>query len=250
MSLPIAVIPSRYGAQRFPGKPLALLLGKPMVQHVVERCLEASCFERVVVATDDDRIAQAVRGFGGQAVMTSPACASGTDRVAEVARALGLTGAQVVINVQGDEPAVHPDSLRTLALAFDEPEVQMATLVRPLAEAERPNPNVVKVVLDAKGNGLYFSRADLPFARDPQGPSLERWAHLGLYGYRADVLQRLAALPPTALEQVESLEQLRALFYGIAIACRVTPHTTQAVDRPDDVPLAEAAVRRVIAEKI
>lgn len=245
MSLPVAVIPSRFAAQRFPGKPLALISGKPLVQHVVERCREAACFARVLVATDDQRIADAVRGFGGEAVLTSPACASGTDRVAEVARALGLAAAEVVINVQGDEPAVPPDALRALASAFDAPEVELATLIRPLGIEERSNPNVVKVVLDETQHALYFSRADLPFQRDAATAPIARWAHLGLYGYRAGTLARLATLPPTALEKTESLEQLRALGHGIRIACRVTAHATQAVDRPEDVPLAEAALRRL-----
>lgn len=245
MSAPVAVIPSRYAAQRFPGKPLALISGKPMIQHVVERCREAGCFSRVVVATDDERISAAVRGFGGEALMTSPGCASGTDRVAEVAARLGLSGEAVVINVQGDEPAVHPQALLTLARAFDEASVEMGTLVRALKEEERTNPNVVKVVLDETGSALYFSRADLPFQRDAAGPPPQRWAHLGLYGYRARVLSRLATLPPTSLEKTESLEQLRALGHGIRITCRVTPHQTQAVDRPEDLPLAEAALARL-----
>lgn len=245
MPAPVAVIPSRYAAQRFPGKPLALISGKPMVQHVVQRCLEASCFSRVVVATDDERIRAAVQAFGGEAVMTSPACASGTDRVAEVAASLGLGDEEVVINVQGDEPAVHPKSLATLAQAFDDPSVELATLVRALEEAERGNPNVVKAVLDESGDALYFSRAELPFQRDASGPAPERWAHVGLYGYRARVLRRLATLPPTKLEKAESLEQLRALGHGIRISCKVTPHHSQAVDRPEDVPLAEAALARL-----
>ncbi len=244
MSAPVAVIPSRYAASRFPGKPLALISGKPMVQHVVERCLEARCFSKVVVATDDERILAAVKAFGGEAMMTSPACASGTDRVAEVAHGLGLSGDEVVINVQGDEPAVHPRALATLASAFTDPTVEMATLVRALKDAERPNPNVVKAVLDERGNALYFSRADLPYQRDA-GAGPERWAHVGLYGYRARVLSRLATLPPTSLEKAESLEQLRALGHGIRIACLVTLHESQSVDRPEDVPLAEAALARL-----
>jgi 3-deoxy-manno-octulosonate cytidylyltransferase (CMP-KDO synthetase) len=151
----------------------------------------------------------------------------------------------VVINVQGDEPAVHPRSLATLAQAFDDGQVDMATLVRTLEEAERGNPNVVKAVLDESGHALYFSRAELPFQRDPSGPTPERWAHVGLYGYRAGVLRRLATLTPTKLEKAESLEQLRALGHGIRISCRVTPHHSQAVDRPEDVPLAEAALARL-----
>jgi 3-deoxy-manno-octulosonate cytidylyltransferase (CMP-KDO synthetase) len=160
-----------------------------------------------------------------------------------VAAKLGLTGEAVVINVQGDEPAVHPQSLITLAEAFDDPSVEMGTLIRVLREDERANPNVVKAVLDESGDALYFSRADLPYQRDTT--STTRWAHLGLYGYRARVLSRLATLPPTALEKMESLEQLRALGHGIRIACRVTPRSSQAVDRPEDVPLAEAALARL-----
>ncbi|GMU59181.1 MAG: 3-deoxy-manno-octulosonate cytidylyltransferase [Myxococcaceae bacterium] len=242
--MPIAVIPARYGAQRFPGKPLALIAGKPMVQHVYERCGEARCFRRVLVATDDGRVVDAVKAFGGEAVLTSPACASGTDRVAEVARALSLAPEAVVVNVQGDEPAVHPESLSLLAKAFESDAVEMATLVRPLLEEERANPNVVKVVRDEAGRGLYFSRADIPFQRDAGAP-VKRWAHLGLYGYRAHVLERLSALSPTALEKTESLEQLRALGHGVAIACVETRHATQAVDTPADVPLAEAALNRL-----
>ncbi len=237
----IAVIPSRYASTRFPGKPLALIRGKPMVQHVVERCLEARSFDRVLVATDDARIAEAVRSFGGEVVMTSPACASGTDRVAEVARTLGLEGESVVVNVQGDEPALHPQALWALGQAFEDPAVQMATLVRALRDEERSNPTVVKAVLDEAGRALYFSRADLPFQRDA-GASIERWAHVGIYGYRATTLTRLATLAPTRLEQTESLEQLRALGHGIAITCVKTKHGSPAVDRPEDVPNAESAL--------
>ncbi|MBE2252633.1 MAG: 3-deoxy-manno-octulosonate cytidylyltransferase [Myxococcus sp.] len=239
--MPLAVIPARYASVRFPGKPLALISGKPMVQHVVERCLEAKTFDRVVVATDDERIAAVVRGFGGEVAMTSPACASGTDRVAEVARALGLGADEVVVNVQGDEPALHPQALWALGRAFEDASVGMATLVRPLRDDERANPNVVKAVLDEAGRALYFSRADLPFQRDA-GAAIARWGHVGIYGYRASTLARLATLPPTALEQTEALEQLRALGHGIALTCVKTTHGSAAVDRPEDVPHAEAAL--------
>jgi len=248
MSAPVAVIPARFAASRFPGKPLALINGRPMVRHVYERCVEAQCFSSVVVATDDERIRVTVLDFGGEVVMTSPACATGTDRVAEVATSMGLGGETVLVNVQGDEPAVHPESLALLAKTFEEASVEMATLVRVLKEEERANPNVVKAVLDEAGDALYFSRADLPFQRDA-GVGLTRYAHLGLYGYRARVLKRLATLSPTALEKTESLEQLRALGHGLRIACRVTAHTSQAVDRPEDVPLAEAAVTRLLSNR-
>ncbi|MFO0600666.1 MAG: 3-deoxy-manno-octulosonate cytidylyltransferase [Myxococcaceae bacterium] len=241
MSLPVAVIPARWASSRFPGKPLALISGRPMIEHVHRRCVEAGCFGEVVVATDDERIARAVSGFGGQVVMTSPSCPSGTDRVAEVARARPGTPDDVFINVQGDEPAVHRDSLRALTALFATATVEMATLVRTLAPEERANPNVVKAVLAEDGRALYFSRADLPFDREGTGRA-PRWAHLGLYGYRRRTLERLATLSPTALEQSEALEQLRALGHGLSIHCAVTPHRAVAVDRPEDVPLAEAAL--------
>lgn len=242
MSPPVAVIPSRFGAQRFPGKPLAQLEGKPLVQHVYERCIEAACFAQVLIATDDERIEAAARGFGAQVVMTSPHCPSGTDRAAEVATSLSLEAHQVVVNVQGDEPAVSPESLRALVGLFSSPEVELGTLVRPLDDDERSNANVVKVVLDEAHRALYFSRADIPHTRDVSVP-VERWAHVGLYGYRAEVLRRLAGWAPVALEKVESLEQLRALHHGLRFHCAVTMAKSVSVDVPADVPRAEAALR-------
>jgi 3-deoxy-manno-octulosonate cytidylyltransferase (CMP-KDO synthetase) len=232
----LAVIPARFGASRFPGKPLAPLLGRPMVEHVYRRCQEAGCFTRVLVATDDERIAQAVAGFGGEAVMTSSAHASGTDRLAEVAQKVS---ADVYFNVQGDEPAVHPASLRALRALFDAPEVQMATLVRPLEEAERGNPNVVKAVLDERGDALYFSRSEVPFPR-AEAAGLRRWAHLGLYGYRRETLLRLAALAPTALERAESLEQLRALEHGLPIRVLTGARPSWGVDTAEDAAAVAA----------
>lgn len=239
---PVAVIPSRYASVRFPGKPLALLLGQPMVQHVYQRCAESDAFSRIVVATDDERIAAAVRAFGGEVALTSPSCASGTDRVAEVARQ--RVEGEVFVNVQGDEPLVHPEALRTLAAAFADPAVEMATLVRPLEENERENPNVVKVVRDRQGRALYFSRADLPYDRDRKG-GIARFGHIGLYGYRRATLLRIASLPVTPLEEVEKLEQLRALENGIAIHCFDTPHRGMGVDTPADL----AAAERILAQR-
>lgn len=210
-----------------------------MIEHVYRRCEEARCFDSVVVATDDERIVEAVRGFGGTVQRTSQECVSGTDRVAEVVST--LSHANVVVNVQGDEPAVSPKALQQLARAFDDPAVQLATLVRTLEEAERANPNVVKVVLDQTGHALYFSRADVPFTRVETG--VQRWAHVGLYGYRRDVLLRLAALPPTTLEKTEGLEQLRALGAGIRVRCLPTEHRSRGVDVPEDVADAEAALK-------
>jgi 3-deoxy-manno-octulosonate cytidylyltransferase (CMP-KDO synthetase) len=240
----IAVIPARFAATRFPGKPLALIAGKPMIQHVYERCLESGVFKNVIVATEDMRIVEAVSKFKGQSAMTSPNCQSGTDRVAEVAMQLKLNGDEVLVNVQGDEPAIHPSSLQQVVKAFEHPQCEMATLIRPLIDHERSNPNVVKVVLDEMANALYFSRSDIPFVRNEPAPL--KWAHLGIYGFRAKTLRHVAALAPTLLEKAESLEQLRALGNGIKIACRVTPFSSQAVDIPTDVPLAEEALKALL----
>jgi 3-deoxy-manno-octulosonate cytidylyltransferase (CMP-KDO synthetase) len=236
---PVAIIPARYASSRFPGKPLALIGGLPMVQHVWTRCQESGAFARLIVATDDDRIASVVRGFGGEAQLTSAHCHTGTDRIAEIART--FTGPRVFINVQGDEPLIHPTALSQLARAFADPTVQMATLVRPLQEEERRNPNVVKAVVGLNGNALYFSRADVPFSRARDSVPPPRYAHVGLYGYRRETLLKLAALKPTPLEQAESLEQLRALEHGVSIRCLVTGYHSLAVDTPEDLVRAEEA---------
>ncbi len=237
----LAVIPARWGSTRFPGKPLALLAGRPLVQHVVEAAQRSGAFERVLVATDDERIAEVVAGFGGQVERTSAQHRSGTDRVAEVVARLPSEAPDVVVNLQGDEPLVDPGSLRRLVQAFTDVRVAMATLVRPLEDAaERLSPHVVKVVPDIRGDALYFSRADIPFDRD--GMRVPRFAHVGLYGYRRATLVRLAQLPPTTLEQAESLEQLRALEHGISIRCIVTEHRSIGVDTPADLARAEAAL--------
>jgi 3-deoxy-manno-octulosonate cytidylyltransferase (CMP-KDO synthetase) len=237
---PIAIIPARFASTRFPGKPLALLGGKPMVQHVWTRCQESGAFSQLIVATDDERIAAVVRAFGGEVALTSRHCQSGTDRIAEVARS--FSGPRVFINVQGDEPLIHPAALSQLARAFSDPTVQMATLVRPLEEEERQNPNVVKAIVGVNGNALYFSRADIPYVRTRDTVSPPRYAHIGLYGYRRETLLKLAALNPSPLEQAESLEQLRALEHGISIRCLVTAFKSQAVDTPEDLRRAEEAI--------
>jgi 3-deoxy-manno-octulosonate cytidylyltransferase (CMP-KDO synthetase) len=237
---PVAIIPARWASTRFPGKPLALLAGRPLVVHVLEACRGSGAFSEVRVATDDDRIARAVTQAGGAVERTLAHHPSGTDRVAEVAARLP-PDVDVVLNVQGDEPLVHPDALRALAAAFGDRTVEMATLVRPLRPEERSSRHVVKVVVDLRSDALYFSRADVPFSRDEA--VVERWAHQGLYGYRRETLLRLAALPPTPLEQAESLEQLRALEHGIRIRCVRTTHLGIGVDTPDDLARAEALLR-------
>ncbi|RKH46732.1 3-deoxy-manno-octulosonate cytidylyltransferase [Corallococcus sp. AB049A] len=236
----VAVIPARHASTRFPGKPLALIAGRPMIEHVWRRCQEASAFDEVWVATDDARIRDVVEGFGGKAVMTSPACPTGTDRIAEVARS--RPDVDVWVNVQGDEPLMDPAALKVLADLFQDEAVHMGTLVRPLDPEEVGNPNVVKAVLALNGDALYFSRAAVPHARDTGAP-VRRWAHLGLYGYRRDTLLQLASFNPTPLEETEKLEQLRALENGLRIRCASVSWRTVAVDVPEDVARVEAVMR-------
>jgi 3-deoxy-manno-octulosonate cytidylyltransferase (CMP-KDO synthetase) len=237
---PVAIIPARWASTRFPGKALVRLAGRPLVVHVLDACRRSGAFAEVRVATDDERIAAAVSDAGGLVERTRPDHPSGTDRVAEVAARLGPE-VEVVVNVQGDEPLLHPEALRALAAAFDDPAVEMATLIRPLRDDERGSPSVVKAVLDLRSDALYFSRADVPFSRD--GGAVRRWAHQGLYGYRRATLLRLAALPPTPLERAESLEQLRALENGIRIRCVPTAHASIGIDTPEDLERAEALLR-------
>jgi 3-deoxy-manno-octulosonate cytidylyltransferase (CMP-KDO synthetase) len=230
------IIPARYGATRFPGKPLALLAGKPLICHVAERARRARGVARVAVATDDDRIAEVARGCGAEAVMTGEA-ASGTDRVAEAARKMG--SADVVLNLQGDEPLIEPEAVEALLGAMGDGEVEMATLSRPLAEGELGRPHVVKVVTRPNGDALYFSRAAIPHRRDG-GPSSLARAHVGMYAFRADFLQAFARLPPGQLEREEGLEQLRALENGHRIRVVATGYTGFGVDTPEDLERAHA----------
>jgi 3-deoxy-manno-octulosonate cytidylyltransferase (CMP-KDO synthetase) len=222
----VAIIPARFGSTRLPGKPLSDIHGKPMIQHVHERVRRARRPDRVLVATDDERIAAVVRGFGGEVVMTSPDHATGTDRLAEAAAA---TDAEIVVNVQGDEPMLDPEGIDAAveALARD-PGLDISTLSLPLRDVEEMlSPSVVKVVTDARGLALYFSRSPIPMVRD--GASDPRAAaalavarglarkHVGLYAYRRASLLRFATLPPSPLEEAEGLEQLRALHHGMRI---------------------------------
>jgi 3-deoxy-manno-octulosonate cytidylyltransferase (CMP-KDO synthetase) len=243
---PVAIIPARWGSTRFPGKPLVQLAGRPLVVHVLDACRRSGAFSDVRVATDDGRIAAVVAEAGGIVELTASSHASGTDRVAEVAARLP-PAIEVVVNVQGDEPLVHPDALRALAGAFEDRDVEMATLIRPLAEEERTNPNVVKVVFDVHSDALLFTRADVPFSR--AGAPVPRWAHQGLYGYRRATLLRLASLAPTPLERIESLEQLRALENGIRIRCVPTAHLSIGVDTPEDLARAEALLRAAPSQR-
>ena len=233
----VCVIPARYASTRLPGKPLALLAGKPMIQHVYEQAVQAQGIQEVLVATDDERILKAVEAFGGRAVLTSSTHPTGTDRLAEVARE--HTDADIIINVQGDEPLVEPQVIEALAASFVErPGLQMATLCTPLLPEEAVQDSVVKVVIDQQGYALYFSRSLIPFPR--KAGLVQAYKHLGLYGYRRDFLLEYAALEPTPLEQTESLEQLRALEYGHKILVLPTKHASVGVDTPEDLKRVEA----------
>lgn len=236
----LGIIPARYASTRFPGKPLIDLAGKTMIQRVYEQSKKASLLSRVVVATDDERIAEEVKRFGGEFVMTGDQHRSGTDRCAEVLSKIPGDW-KAVINIQGDEPFIQPEQIELLAKLFDDAEVQIGTLVKKLSDpADLDNPNTMKVVLDVKGNGMYFSRSPIPFIRSAEAKSdwLKHhffYKHIGIYGYRPDVLQKLTALAPGKLEQAESLEQLRWLENGYAIRTAFTELETISIDVPEDV---------------
>jgi len=231
----VGIIPARFASTRLPGKPLLAETGKPLIRHVVEAARGSGRIGRIIVATDDDRIAEAVRAFGGEAVMTRADHPSGTDRVAEVAA--GLPDARIIVNLQGDEPDVSGATLdRVVALLEADPAAPMATLATPIrSEAIFRDPACVKVVLGTSGRALYFSRSPIPHHRDgpPAGGPLGL-LHLGLYAYRRDFLLGLAALPPSPLEGAEKLEQLRVLEAGYPIAVGVVEEPGVGIDTPED----------------
>ena len=243
------VIPARWSSTRFPGKPLHLLAGKPLVQHVWERSLLAKNITRILIATDDERIATAARKFGAEVVMTSPDHPSGTDRIAEVATK--LRGATHFINVQGDEPLIDPKLIEKLATTLHRnPEIAMITAATRFEDGrEVKNPNTVKVVLDRSGNALYFSRSPIPYHRDAHDTKskVSPLLHLGIYGYRRDTLRRLVRLAPTPLELSEKLEQLRALENGISIRVIETTHKGVGVDTLEDAKKVEKMLRSKIS---
>jgi len=242
----IGIIPARYASTRFPGKPLHLIAGKPLLQHVVERCRGATSLSEVIVATDDERIAVVAREFCS-VEMTRADHPSGTDRIAEVAARLDC---DAVVNVQGDEPLIAPEVIDAVAGALSEAEMTTAaTLVNNISDYS--DPNVVKVVVSATGRALYFSRRTIPFVRDltEESPEQQLQAfpflkHLGIYGYRCETLRRLVEFPPSPLEQAERLEQLRALENGIEIAVRPVEYEAIGVDVPEDVQRVEALLSR------
>jgi 3-deoxy-manno-octulosonate cytidylyltransferase (CMP-KDO synthetase) len=239
----LAVIPARYASTRFPGKPLALIAGKSMIQRVYEQCSKASSLSEVVVATDDERISDHVKTFGGRVVMTSPELQSGTDRCAETYRTLH-SSATTVLNIQGDEPFIDPAQIDLLASCFAEPGVEIASLVKVInGTDELMSPNTVKAVRDIEGHALYFSRQPIPFGRNREP---EHWLkhhtyykHIGIYGFNSIVLEEISQLPVSALETAESLEQLRWLENGYRIWLAVTDKESMAVDTPADLQLVE-----------
>jgi 3-deoxy-manno-octulosonate cytidylyltransferase (CMP-KDO synthetase) len=237
----LGIIPARYASTRFPGKPLALLGSKPMIQWVYEGA--SSLFKHLVVATDDQRIHDAVKNFGGKVLMTSSRHRSGTDRCAEAARRYedqeNLSFSHVV-NIQGDEPLIQKEQLQTLLDCFLSPEAGIATLIRHMNDKkELENPNVVKVVVDRSFRALYFSRSPIPFVRDntiEKSPDkLQFYSHIGLYAFRREILEQIVNLPPSSLEQAESLEQLRWLEHGITIQTAVSHLPSLGVDTPEDL---------------
>jgi 3-deoxy-manno-octulosonate cytidylyltransferase (CMP-KDO synthetase) len=248
-SAALGIIPARYGSTRLPGKPLVPIAGRPLVQHVWDRARAARRLGALLVATDDERIARVVRGFGGEAIMTSAAHASGTDRIAEAA---ATRSEAIVVNIQGDEPLVDPRDIDRLVegLAAD-PGCVMATLCVPLPRREEAeDPNIVKVVCDDGGRALYFSRALVPWPRDAApatgaGPAATGWQrHIGLYAYRREFLMEFASWPPSRLERTEGLEQLRVLERGGVIRVLPAEGRYLGVDTPEDVIVVESALAR------
>jgi 3-deoxy-manno-octulosonate cytidylyltransferase (CMP-KDO synthetase) len=236
---PIIIIPARYNSSRFPGKPLALIHGKPMIQHVFERC-RMVC-NQVFVATDDDRIVDAVKNFGGVCIFTSPDHQSGTDRCAEAALKLSFSvDFDLVINVQGDEPFIDPEQLEQIIDCFNDPETQIATLISPIHSTPILfNRNKVKVVKSVTDYALFFSRQPIPFLRDiPESEWIKNtdyYLHQGMYAFKPEVLQTISKLKPSMLENSEKLEQLRWLENGYKIKVAITPHSNFGIDTPADL---------------
>lgn len=245
----MAIIPARYASTRYPGKPLAILGGKTVIQRVYEQV--KSVLDDVYVATDDDRIYNTVTDFGGKAVMTRADHKSGTDRIEEAAEKIGLD-ADVIINVQGDEPFIQPSQIETLMQLFDAPETQIGTLGKPFESIDAvENPNSPKIVTDNRGFALYFSRSIIPYIR---GKERDSWfgeypflKHLGIYAYRREVLAEVTKLPMSSLEKAESLEQLRWLQNGYRIRVGLTDIETVGIDTPEDLTRAEEFLLKHLA---
>lgn len=235
----IGVIPARFASTRFPGKPLVDIGGKSMIQRVYEQAKKCQEISQVIVATDDEKIYSHVKSFGGEVMMTSPNHASGTERCAEVAAGLS-ENTDVIFNVQGDEPFIQPAQLSVLAQCFFDEETKIATLAKKLSDSDSLfNPNVPKVILNSKSEAIYFSRAALPFYRGAKETDWvskhQYYKHIGIYGYRTEILKEIAKLQPTPLEKAESLEQLRWLENGYSIKVALTELETISIDVPEDL---------------
>jgi 3-deoxy-manno-octulosonate cytidylyltransferase (CMP-KDO synthetase) len=241
----LCVIPARYSSTRLPGKPLAMIAGKPMIQHVYERACRALLPQEVVVATDSKIVADAVESFGGKVMMTSPDHPSGTDRLAEVA--LSYPDIDVIVNVQGDEPMIPPEVIDKLAQAFED-DKDMTTLKTLMSEEEYNNPNAVKVVTDQNGYALYFSRSLLPYPRNKTA-DFKVYKHVGIYAYRRSFLLSYAAYEPTPLEQIEGLEQLRVLENGQRIKVLESKFQGIGIDTQEDLDAINALFTRMEAMK-
>lgn len=236
----IAIIPARYSSSRFPGKPLADICGKPMIQRVYERVTSVEEIKSVYVATDDMRIFETVVGFGGNVIMTG-GCSCGTDRVYQACKDID---ADIVINVQGDEPLIKPEMISDLIEAFDDSNVQMATLKKKIDNKDEiENPNVVKVITDQYGDAIYFSRYAIPYDREKKF-EIDVYKHIGIYGYKKSFLEKFIALPQSTLEKTECLEQLRAIENGYKIRVKETIFQSIGVDRPSDVAKVEEQMKR------
>ncbi len=239
----VCIIPSRYESSRFPGKPLADLCGKPMIQHVYERVAKAKAVSYVAVATDDQRIFDAVKKFGGNAVMTATTHRSGTDRISEAVKTLNLAEDAIVVNIQGDQPIFEPAQVdEVIQPLVDDSSINMSTLIyKIIIDEEITHPHAVKVVLDHQNFALYFSRATIPYVRD-KSLKADYYKHHGIYAYRRDFLDTFTGLPEGKLEKLEALEQLRALEYGYKIKVVVTPHDSVEVDNQRELE----RVRRIL----
>ncbi len=229
----IVMIPARYASSRLPGKPLLAETGKPLIQHTVESVSAAERVDRVVVATDDQRIVDAVTGFGGDAVMTSERCRTGSDRLAEAAETLGLSDDQIVVNVQGDEPEMTADCVDVLVGLLSDTDAEIATLATPITPQEAEQVNMTKVVCDSRGMAMYFSRAKIPHDRDGD-TEVQYLLHHGIYAYRVGFLKQFTKLPSTPAEQAEKLEQLRALEHGFRVAVGVVDYRGARIDTPEE----------------
>ncbi|MDQ5987177.1 MAG: 8-amino-3,8-dideoxy-manno-octulosonate cytidylyltransferase [Syntrophus sp. SKADARSKE-3] len=240
----VCVIPSRYESSRFPGKPLADLCGKPMIQHVYERVLRSKRVSQAAVATDDRRIFEAVTAFGGRAIMTASFHRSGTDRIAEASALLGLADDDIVVNIQGDQPLFEPSQIdEVVAPLIGDPSIPMSTLIyRIVRDEEIADPNAVKTVFDHDGFALYFTRATVPYARDRE-KAAEYYKHHGIYAYRRHFLNAFTHLPEGTLERLESLEQLRALEFGYKIKVVITALDSVEVDTPHELARVKAILQ-------